>query len=496
MARNRHPVPLHNRDMVDLLPGTVLSGHFVLGGPVARSADGSGLWRASDVATGRAVLVKLLTARRPDDTVAQARFRLAARALTGLSDPGIAPVRECGEFTSPGGPACPYVIRDQVPGPALAQLLLRGRLPADEALRVVVAVAEVLAAAHRAGVVHGNLGPHNIILGEHGVQVTDFGLSPLRDEPPGPDPYRAPELAAGAPFTPAADIYSLGVLLVSCLSGMEAGLAGPAGAAGAGQPVLSPGEAAEFVPPALSALMGACLSARPQDRPGAAHVAVLSRQALGGAVVAPGDQVVQFDADPAADAAPLPVWTAALAASPGEPAGRGVPDRPARLTPARRPGAGRFWPRAIAPGAATAAVLVLVLVLVAGVLALGRLHPMGSSVTAGPPPAPAASAPAAGPQPMATAASVMALAAVQNLAQTVRRDVTNGMIRPDVGVDFGNFISPVEAELLAGEPAGVRQLAATLRAKLAQRVNEDAVTPDAARAIAAELNTMQAAPGT
>ena len=97
---------------------------------------------------------------------------------------------------------------------------------------------------------------------------------------------------------------------------------------------------------------------------------------------------------------------------------------------------------------------------------------------------------------MATAASVMALAAVQDLAQTVSRDVATGMIRPDVGVDFGNFIRPVEADLVAGEPAGVRQLAVTLRAKLAQRVNEDAVTPDAARVIAAELNTMQAAPGT
>jgi hypothetical protein len=71
MTRNWHPVPLHNRDMVDLLPGTVLSGHFVLGGPVALAADGGGLWRASDVATGQAVLVKILTARPAGDTVAR-----------------------------------------------------------------------------------------------------------------------------------------------------------------------------------------------------------------------------------------------------------------------------------------------------------------------------------------------------------------------------------------------------------------------------------------
>jgi eukaryotic-like serine/threonine-protein kinase len=469
MTSGWHPVPLHNRDMADLMPGLVLSGHFVLGGPAVPSADGGGLWRAVDVATGTSVLVKVLAARPADDAVAQARFRFVARALTGWSDPGMAPVRACGEFIPPGGPAYPYIIRDLVPGPTLAQRLGRGPLPVGETLRLVEEVAEALAAAHRAGVVHGHLDPHNIILGEHGVRVTDFGLAPLRGSLPGPDPYRAPELAAGAPFTAAADIYSLGVLLVSCLSGMAAGLPE---AAVAGPPVLSPGAAAGLVPAALSGLMGACLSARPQDRPGAAHIAVLSRRALGGAVLAPADQVAAFDADPAADTAPLPVWTAALAAGPGDPASRG-----------------RSWPRA------AALVAVMVLALVAGALAAGRLHLMRPALSAGPPPG-TASASAAGPTPMATAASLMALTAVQNLAQTVRRDVADGMIRPDVGVDFGNFIRPVEADLLAGEPASVRELAVTLRAKLAQRVSEDAVTPDAARAIAADLDMLQSAPGT
>ena len=282
--------------------------------------------------------------------------------------------------------------------------------------------------------------------------------------------------------------------------------------------MLSPGEAAEFVPAALSGLMGACLSARPQDRPGAAHIAVLTRRALGGAVLAPADQVAAFDADPAADTAPLPVWAAALAGDQGEPAGRGFPAGPAQPGPsggpagpgaiagphqarpgwfrpifprarARCPGAARSWPLAAALGA------TLVLALVAGALAADRLHLMRPALSAGPPAA-TASASAAGPTPMATTASLMALSAVQNLAQTVRRDVADGMIRADVGVDFGNFIRPVEADLLAGEPASVRQLAVTLRAKLAQRVNEDAVTPDAARAIAADLDMLQSAPGT
>ena len=190
--------------------------------------------------------------------------------------------------------------------------------------------------------------------------------------------------------------------------------------------MLSPGEAAEFVPAALSGLMGACLSARPQDRPGAAHIAALSRRALGGAVLAPADQVAAFDADPAADTAPLPVWAAALAGGQGEPAGRGFPAGPAqpgpsggpagpgadagphqarragwvrRISPlarARRPGAARSWPLAAALGA------TLVLALVAGALAADRLHLMRSALSAGPPAATTASASAAGPTPMAT----------------------------------------------------------------------------------------------
>ena len=185
MTSSWHPVPLHNRDMADLMPGLILSGHFVLGGPAVPAADGGGLWRAVDVATGTGVLVKILAARPADDAVAQARFRLVARALTGWSDPAVAPVRACGEFIPPGGPAYPYVIRDLVPGPTLAERLRRGPLPAAEALPVVAAVAEALAAAHRTGVVHGHLEPCNIVLGEHGVRVTDFGLAPLRDGRPG-----------------------------------------------------------------------------------------------------------------------------------------------------------------------------------------------------------------------------------------------------------------------------------------------------------------------
>ena len=191
---------------------------------------------------------------------------------------GIAQVHHYGEEHAAGGrPAIPYLVRDLVPGPTLEERLAGGSLPAAEALRFVASVADALAAAHRAGVIHGNLVPANVIDGPAGVKVTDFGLSALRERPPDERfqsvlSYAAPERLSGGPATTASDMYSLGVLFVACLSGIAA-----AGTSGS-PPVTDP--AADPVTPDLAALWAACLGASPRERPSAAHVAFMSRQAL------------------------------------------------------------------------------------------------------------------------------------------------------------------------------------------------------------------------
>ena len=162
-------------------------------------------------------------------------------------------------------------------GRTLEERLAGGSLPAAEALRFVASVADALAAAHRAGVIHGNLVPANVIDGPAGVKVTDFGLSALRERLPDERfqsvlSYAAPERLSGGPATTASDMYSLGVLFVACLSGIAA--AGTSGSL----PVTDP--ASDPVTPGLAALWAACLGASPRDRPSAAHVAFMSRQAL------------------------------------------------------------------------------------------------------------------------------------------------------------------------------------------------------------------------
>ena len=82
------------------------------------------------------------------------------------------------------------------------------------------------------------------------------------------------------------------------------------------------------------------------------------------------------------------------------------------------------------------------------------------------------------------------VAAIDQLDLTIRDDVADGQVRPDVGVDFGNLIDPVRADLASGQPAPVAALAAELRAKLWTRVSEGAVTLAAATVLNRELTAL------
>jgi eukaryotic-like serine/threonine-protein kinase len=467
--------------------GSVLDGRLRLVESIGGGATGA-VWRAVDERSGREVAVKTLAAHQVGDAVAQARFRLAARTLTQLSHPAIAQVYEYGDGDLGGGIMVPYIVRELVSGQTLEQRLRSGPLPAADALRTVGAVADALAVAHRAGLVHGNIEPANIVLGPAGVRVTDFGLAVLRGQRPGvpargPLAYPAPELASGSVATPASDMYSLGVVFVACLTGIAGSAPGGAAAAAGADPV----------PSSLAGLWAACLGANPQDRPSAAHVAVMSRQITG-------------------DPGPVPAFSGAAAERVAPPA--------AAPAPPRRPGhaAPPLWRRGrtIAVGGAVAA-------LAAGVVALTQIpsspvnisgRTAGSSaVAASRSPRPAgsvstsvrsatpevtsstiasASAPASA---SASASDLTPLGAIGELSATVQHGMATGQIRRDVGVDFENFIQPVEAELVAGRPANVPQLAATLRAKLRQRLSERTISAAIDRQISSEIDALLASAG-
>jgi eukaryotic-like serine/threonine-protein kinase len=561
-----------------LRPGLVLGCRFRLVGPVGGGGPG-GVWRAVDETSGRDVAVKTLRARSANGD--RPGIGLALATVAALSNPGIAQVHDYGEEPAADGrPAIPYLVRDLVPGPTLEERLAGGSLPAAEALRFVAAAADALAAAHRSGVVHGNLVPANVIDGPAGVKVTDFGLSAMRDRPPDERlqsvlSYAAPERLSGGPATMASDIYSLGVLFVACLSGIAA-----AGTSGS-PPVTDP--AADPVTPDLAALWAACLGASPRERPSAAHVAFMSHQALAAQPAAavradgepgryaadgepgryaadgepgryaadgepgrpaglPGSGSGAAGAGPAREGvagerpAPMPVgrWVPDGASGrpgvnggpgpadvPGRGGGPGRGDRPghsggigpdrgrrgrgtgpgSRRTPRHRLGmAGQGRARLIVFGAAGATGVAVAAVVLTQFLTSPAAQTTGATPTAhvtGSRPAGAAR-PASHPLPSADATSTSVLASaspppIQVLNQiqaTIRRGVASGQIRQDAGLDLTNLLQPVQTELAAGDTAGVARLAATLKAKLATRLGEGAITRAAVAELDRELATL------
>jgi serine/threonine-protein kinase len=413
---------------------------------------------------------------------------------------------------------------------------------------VVARVADALAVAHRAGVVHGNLVPGNVIVGPAGVKVTDFGLWALRDHLASAHrrdapwhsvlSYAAPERLSGEPPSPAADMYSLGVLFVACLSGIA-----PGGTAGA-SPVMDPEDS---VTPSLASLWAACLGANPRERPSAAHAAFMSRQILAAWPPGPGqhDDVptpAGHAAEPGAAVPDLPAVAAAAAAGavaagarepdgaarPGDAAGRAaVPapaggparrlSRPGRRRRSTRPGApGRGGrPRSDRPGSlprdlsralrgrAGLVTLGVVAGITAAVAMLTQFLASPSAQTTGAAATPSAHAqvsqhaPASRPAPSAeVSSSVLAstapppLQVLNEIQATIRHGVADGQIRQDVGVDLDNLIQPIQAGLAAGNTAQVQALVAGLRTKLATRLTEGAITQAADRQLNSELTTL------
>ena len=199
----------------------VVAGRYRLEGRIAAGGMGE-VWKGTDMVLGRPVAVKLLRAGYAQDPGSLARFRSEARHAASLSHPGIAQVYDYG----PAEP--PYLVMELVDGPSLAQVLGGGPLDPGRAMDVVAQAAAGLDAAHRAGLVHRDIKPGNLLLGPGGqVKITDFGISRAAGsatvtgtgELLGTPAYLAPERLAGQVATPASDLYSLGVLAWECLAG-------------------------------------------------------------------------------------------------------------------------------------------------------------------------------------------------------------------------------------------------------------------------------------
>ncbi len=218
--------------------GTKLGTYEVLS---ALGAGGMGeVYRARDTRLGRDVAIKVLPESFQQDGERLARFQREAQILASVNHANIAAIHGLEEQHG-----TVHLVLELVPGETLAQRLMRGRLPLDEALSIGRQVAEALEAAHEKGIIHRDLKPSNIKVTPEGqVKVLDFGLAKsqvveaaLRSDSDSPTAslgatsaglvlgtasYMSPEQARGKPVDKRTDVWSFGCVLYEALSGRRA----------------------------------------------------------------------------------------------------------------------------------------------------------------------------------------------------------------------------------------------------------------------------------
>jgi tetratricopeptide (TPR) repeat protein len=237
------------------------------------------VYRARDVALDRPVALKLLAPASDDaGTLGRARLLDEARTASALDHPNIAVVHEIGALDS----GRPYLAMAWYDGETLAARLQRGALPVADAVTIAARLADALAAAHEAGIVHRDVKPANVILTRAGVpKLLDFGIATRAPDDgavlpaaaasgtPGTLAYMSPEQARGDVVDARTDVWSLGVVLFEMLVGARPFTGDDAAATRAAiRSVPAPALRARRadVPPALEAIVARCLAKSPGDR--------------------------------------------------------------------------------------------------------------------------------------------------------------------------------------------------------------------------------------
>lgn len=210
------------------------AGRYRLDSMIATGGMGV-VWRGTDTRLNRPVAVKVLKPEYADDPMFRSRFEGEARSAAALHHPGIAGVYDygAGPEDTVGDDLPPYLVMELVDGQPLSTLLSNARasgrtLDTGVVQDLMAQAADALAVAHRAGIVHRDVKPANLLVtSDRTVKITDFGIARALDSVAltrtgsvmGTPQYLSPEQARGNPSTPASDVYSLGVVAFECLAG-------------------------------------------------------------------------------------------------------------------------------------------------------------------------------------------------------------------------------------------------------------------------------------
>jgi serine/threonine-protein kinase len=244
---------------------------------------------AHDVELDRPVALKRLAENLARDEELRRRFVREARLAARLAHPNVVRVFDVGEDDGR-----PFIAMEYVDGETLAEVIARrGPLPPAEAAGLGVQICAGLAAAHAAGLVHRDVKPQNLLLGNDGVlKLGDFGIAvghegtrlTVAGTVLGTAGYLAPEQARGEQVTAAADIYAAGAVLYELLTGEPSRTVESLAELGSDDG-FAPPDLPIGVPAELVTAVAACLAVRPEDRPESA--AALARLIAPAAAEAP-----------------------------------------------------------------------------------------------------------------------------------------------------------------------------------------------------------------
>ena len=217
LAARLAPVP---ELLADPVPERV--GPYVVTGELGQGGMGT-VYRAHDPRLRRDVALKFYPRALRNDDAGRARFVAEARAASALDHPHLCTIYDVGAL--PDGRM--YLAMSYCPRGTLADRLEAGPLPVDEAVRIAAEIADGLAGAHAAGIIHRDVKPRNIAFGERGeARLLDFGVALLTDgaaldgaDTAGTPAYMSPEQVRGGPIDARADLWALGVVLFEMLTG-------------------------------------------------------------------------------------------------------------------------------------------------------------------------------------------------------------------------------------------------------------------------------------
>lgn len=259
--------------------GTVLDDRFRLDDRVGSGGIGS-VWRATDLSLQRQVAIKLLHPHLASRTDIAERFRLEALAAARLGHPNVLRIYDAGVAEG-----IAYLVTEFITGVGLDRVIADGPLDPTAVAAVGAQAAAALGEAHRAGMVHRDVKPSNLLLNRNGrVKLIDFGVAKVIDlasdltvegETVGSWSYLAPEQLNSLPVGYPADVYALGLVLWEACTG-HTPFSGETPSAIAlarlTQPVPDLPEL-PALPDALRDIVHAATASEPDDRPDAGEVA-------------------------------------------------------------------------------------------------------------------------------------------------------------------------------------------------------------------------------